>query len=235
MHPCDFFTLGAITVPTTWFDSGCAGPRARWTSEGLLEIEGEGAVSRTLPEDVKQWRDIIVAKGTKYNLYPQFIAGVMGVESAGQQKVSSFCCHGLMGLLPATASSMAGHSVTAAQLLNDPDLNVDLGAKFMRYLMDKYNGNPIKTVIAYNAGSVKCGTSGKCSAPNRWNVIADCTTGGVSNDYPGKAFGYSNAAAKWLGVNPYVASTSSKSPSTGALLIGTAAVGGLLWAWGAFS
>lgn len=234
MHPCDFFTLGAVTVPTTWFDSGCSGPRVRWTPEGLLEIEGEGAVSRALPEKVKQWRDVIVEKSAKYNVYPQFTAGVIATESGGDKNAHSFCCYGLMGLLPATAAQMAGRSVSPAELVNDPALNVDLGTKLLSQLLDKYNGNPIKTVIAYNAGSVKCGTSGKCSSPNRWNVIADCTTGGVSNDYPGKAFGYSNAAAKWLGVNPSVASFSSRGPSTGALLLGTAAVGGLLWAWGAF-
>jgi len=232
--------VGAITMPSPWFDSGCGGARARWTGEGLIEIENEGAKSRTLPEGVKKWRDLIIDKSNKHGLPPQFSAGVMGLESRGDQNAKSpaNAC-GLMQLLPSTASSQAGHTVTCDELLSDPELNIDLGCKFLAELMTKYGNNPIKVSAAYNAGSAKCGKSGKCTAPNRWNLLTDCVKlpngeWGASVDYPGIVFGYTNAAAVWLGAHPGVAVSSSSGPSLGTLLFGTAAAGGLLWAFGAF-
>lgn len=227
MHPLDYMLgLGAVATPAQWFTSGCSGPQARWTSDGLIEIEGEGAVTKTLPEPVKQWRAVVDAAAAKYGLWPQFVDGVMATESGGQKELHSSCCYGLMGLLPQTASSMAGRQVSSTELLNDPALNIDLGAKLLSQLMTKYGGNPIKTVVAYNAGSVKCGTSGKCSAPNRWNVIADCTTGGASADYPGRAFGYSNASAAWRGTTPSLATGAKQSIAP---LVLVAGVVGLAW------
>jgi len=232
MHPLDYMLgLGAVSTPAQWFESGCSGPRARWTPEGLIEIENEGAKALKLPEEVKQWRAIVDAAAAKYKLWPQFVDGVMATESGGKQDAHSSCCYGLMGLLPATASDQAGRKVSVNELLSDPALNVDLGAKLLSELMTKYGGNPIKTVIAYNAGSVKCGTSSKCTAPNRWNVIADCSTGGVSADYPGRAFGYSNAAAAWLGANP-LSSSASSGPGLGTLALGAFAVGGAAYLLG---
>lgn len=227
MHPCDLFTLGAVTPPSTWFESGCGGPRARWTSEGLIEIENEGAKSRALPEGVKKWRDLIVTKANKYDLLPQFVAGVMALESGGKQDaVSSANAYGLMQLLSKTASDEAGRKVTGEELLNDADLNVDLGAKFLASLMKKYGGNPIKVTASYNAGSPKCGVGAKCTAPNRWSLVTDCGKDGVSVDYPSIAFGYTNAAAVWLGSNPTVSKT---GPSLGALAVGALVVGGIAW------
>src|SRR5574342_158371 len=229
MHPCDFFMpVGIVTTASVWFDSGCGGPRARWTEQGLIEIEGEGAVSRTLPEGVKKWRDLIIKHAAMHNLLPQFVAGVMGLESGGDQnaKSSANAC-GLMQLLPTTATDQAGRKVTCDELLSNADLNVHLGTKYLAELMTKYGGNPIKVSAAYNAGSAKCGMSSKCTAPNRWNLLTDCGKGGASADYPGIVFGYTNAAAAWLGTNPSVSSTRS-GPSVGALAVGTLAVGGLL-------
>jgi len=234
-HPLDLFMpVGAVAMPSAWFDSGCGGPRARWTAEGLIEVEGEGAKSRALPADVKKWRDLIITKSTKYGVPAQFTTGIMGLESSGDQNAKSpaNAC-GLMQLIPSTASDQAGRPVTCAELLSDADLNVDLGTKFLAELLTKYGNNPIKVAAAYNAGSAKCGMSSKCTSPNRWNLLTDCGQSGASADYPGIVFGYTNAAAAWLGANPTV-SPSSSGPSLGALVLGTAAAGGLLWAWGAF-
>lgn len=234
MHPVELFLpVGAVNPPTNWFDSGCGGARARWTPEGLIEIENQGVVSRKLPDGVKKWRELIVAKANKHLLPPQFVAGVMALESEGDQNAKSpaNAC-GLMQLLPSTATTEAGRSVSCSELLSNTDLNVDLGSKFLAELMAKYNGNPIKVAAAYNAGSAKCGTSSKCSAPNRWNLITDCGSTGVSVDYPGIVFGYTNAAVAWLGTT--VPSSAPSGPTAGQLAVGALAVSGLLWAWGAF-
>lgn len=180
-------------VSSTWFDSGCgAGPRARWLEGGAIEIEGEGAFKKTLPAAVKQWSAEIAAAALKFDLWPNFVAGFVATESGGQQHAHSYCCYGLMGLLPATASSMAGRQVTPTELLENPALNIELGAKYVDQLMTKYKDNPIKTAAGYNAGLAKCG-AGKCSVPNRFNLVADCVDG-KAIDYVTRIIGYSNAA-----------------------------------------
>lgn len=221
-------TLGAVPLAEQWFDSGCgAGPRVRWLPGGLIEIEGEGTPKRALPEAVKQWSSIIASTAQKYGLPPQLIAGFVSTESGGQQKAASFCCYGLMGLLPATASSQAGRSVSPNELLNDPALNVDLGSKLIASLMQKYAGNVVKVAAAYNAGSPRCGMGRNCTTPNRWNLISDCPKG-ISVDYPTRLISYSNAATglPMVAASPLtVAKTSSLVP----LLLVGAAVGGAWW------
>ena len=180
-------------VSSTWFDSGCgAGPRARWLDGGAIEIEGEGVVKKALPAAVKQWSTEISAVASKFDLWPNFIAGFIATESGGDKNAHSYCCYGLMGLLPATASSMAGRPVSSTELLENAALNIELGAKYVDQLMAKYKDNPIKTAAGYNAGSAKCG-AGKCGVPNRFNLVADCVDG-KAVDYVSRIIGYSNAA-----------------------------------------
>lgn len=186
--------LGAVT-PAGWFDSGCgAGPRARWLPDGSVEIEGEGVPVKALPKDVAQWKATVAQAAAKHGVPPQFVTGVMATESGGNPVAHSFCCYGLMGLLPSTASDQAGRTVAVSELVGNPALNVDLGAKLLGSLFKKYGGNVVRIAAAYNAGSPKCG-SGKCGAPNRWNLVADCVQG-KAVDYSGRVIGFTNAAVK---------------------------------------
>ena len=213
-------------VSSSWFDSGCgAGPRARWLEGGAIEIEGEGVAKKALPAAVKQWLSEINAAASKFDLWPNFIAGFVATESGGDKGAHSYCCYGLMGLLPATASSMAGRQVTPAELLEDAALNIELGSKYVDQLMAKYKDNPIKVAAGYNAGSAKCG-AGKCGAPNRFNLVADCING-VAIDYVSRIIGYSNAARGDLPVT-IPKSTGGASPlllAAGAAL----AIGGAIY------
>lgn len=177
-----------------WFDSGCGGPRARWVGEGRIEIEGEGLPSKKLPDAVNQWRSEVVSAAAKYGLWPNFVAGVIATESGGSQHAHSSVAYGLMGLVPSTASLMAGRSVGADELLENAALNVELGSKLLDQLFVKYKNNPIKVAASYNAGSPKCG-AGKCVQPNRFNLVADCDSKGVAVDYVTRVISYSNAAA----------------------------------------
>lgn len=219
------FWLEAV-VSSPWFDSGCgAGPRARWTTGGGIEIEGEGELKKPLPAAVKKWSSEIAVAAKKYDVWENFIAGFVATESGGVQEAHSYCCYGLMGLLPATASSMAGRQVSPNELVANPALNIELGTKLIDQLLDKYQNNPIKVAAAYNAGSPKCG-AGKCSTPNRFNLVADCVNGGAV-DYVTRIIGYSNSA-RLLTFPSGVSSTRSTSSNAlpwivgGALAVGAA-------------
>ncbi len=190
--------LGAV-VPEVWYDSGCGGPRARWLPDGRIEVEDQGVPEKPLPAAADQWLGLAAAKASKYDVPAQLVVGVLVTESSGDPKaLSPAGAAGLMQLMPATANDLAKRVVPQAELL-EPDLNVDLGTKYVRQLWDKYKGNPIKIAAAYNAGSVICGAPKKCpTGPNQWNVITDCS-GGKAVDYPMRMFSFSNAALKKTG------------------------------------
>jgi len=58
---------------------------------------------------------------------------------------------GLMQLMPDTANELAGRRLEAASL-KDPALNSRLGARYLRQLLEQWQGNPVLAVASYNAG-----------------------------------------------------------------------------------
>jgi soluble lytic murein transglycosylase-like protein len=90
-----------------------------------------------------------------------FLWSVMCVESAGDPyAVSPKGAVGLLQILPSTAAWLG---ITDKQLLTDPWINLRVGAKYLRTLLDRYNGDYQQTVTAYHAGPgrVKSGKIGK--------------------------------------------------------------------------
>ena len=77
------------------------------------------------------------------------IASVAQVESGFDPlAVSHRGAVGLMQIMPATA---AMRNVEAEQL-TEPQLNLDLGARYLQYLLERYDGDLELTLAAYNAG-----------------------------------------------------------------------------------
>jgi soluble lytic murein transglycosylase len=58
---------------------------------------------------------------------------------------------GLMQLMPETAAELAGRPQSGAEL-QDPTRNAELGARYLRDLLDQWQGNPLLAVASYNAG-----------------------------------------------------------------------------------
>lgn len=76
------------------------------------------------------------------------IRGVINEESGGRPcAISSKGAQGLMQLMPATAVQFGVRDPF------DPKQNVDAGAKLLKQLLGKYNGDVKLTLAAYNAGS----------------------------------------------------------------------------------
>lgn len=63
---------------------------------------------------------------------------------------------GLMQLMPSTASYIAGKDLSgvARHQLKNPQVNLDIGQKYLKYLLQnpQVNGDVIKLLVAYNAG-----------------------------------------------------------------------------------
>ena len=86
--------------------------------------------------------------GTKHGLDPDFIASVVHAESDfNVHAVSPKGAQGLMQLMPKTAADLGVKNSF------DPQANVEAGTKYLRSLLDQYNGDVVKALAAYNAGT----------------------------------------------------------------------------------
>jgi len=84
-------------------------------------------------------------------------------ESAFQTNAkSSAGALGLMQIMPATGRAVQ-RGVSKKHLLN-PGLNIKIGQKYLKSLIQKYDGNIIYSLAAYNAGPNRV---------NRWNNVLD--------------------------------------------------------------
>lgn len=86
-----------------------------------------------------------------------WILAIMYIESRGNPRASNphDPSYGLMALELATARQMAGDaSITAADLISDPQLNANLGAAYLAWLSDRYQaqGDFSFWADAYNEG-----------------------------------------------------------------------------------
>lgn len=83
----------------------------------------------------------------KYNLDPALVAAIAEQESGFNQSAQSEAgAMGIMQLMPGTAE---GLGVDPSDLRG----NLEGGAKYLRQMLDKYNGDVEKALAAYNAGS----------------------------------------------------------------------------------
>src|SRR3954469_22512925 len=102
--------------------------------------------------------DIIRQQARDKDVDPALIAGVIYAESRFRDQTSHAGAKGLMQLMPETADYIArksgGTRFERADLAT-PQINIAYGTWYLRYLLDKYNGNTILTLAAYNAGEGK--------------------------------------------------------------------------------
>jgi soluble lytic murein transglycosylase-like protein len=89
----------------------------------------------------------IQTAAAKYNLPPKLIAAVVRAESNFEvNAVSTAGAQGLMQLMPATAKELG--------IQNPFDIaqNIDGGTKYLRKMLDRFDGSVRKALAAYNAG-----------------------------------------------------------------------------------
>jgi soluble lytic murein transglycosylase len=102
--------------------------------------------------------DVIRQQAADKRVDPALIAGVIYTESRFRDQTSHAGAKGLMQLMPETADYIArksgGTRFERADLAT-PQINIAYGTWYLRYLLDKYEGNTILTLAAYNAGEGK--------------------------------------------------------------------------------
>jgi len=102
------------------------------------------------------WWNTIQTESAKNNLDPYLVASLIRQESEFDASAISYAnAYGLMQLLPSTGKSMARQEGIAHfqtfQLL-DPNMNIRLGTRYLRQMLDKFGGVQEYALAAYNAG-----------------------------------------------------------------------------------
>ncbi|MDR1658174.1 MAG: lytic transglycosylase domain-containing protein [Deltaproteobacteria bacterium] len=97
--------------------------------------------------NLEKLRPFIITASTTYKVDPALIAAVIKAESAFDPKAVSWVgARGLMQLMPNTAAL-----VGCADSF-DPEQNIMGGTKYLRMMLNRFNGNVILAVAAYNSG-----------------------------------------------------------------------------------
>lgn len=90
---------------------------------------------------------IIYKEAKKNNIRPELVAAVVEAESRFKPTARSGAgAVGLMQLVPRTGKWMGAKDLT------NPQQNVAAGAKYLKYLSERFDGNETKIIAAYNAG-----------------------------------------------------------------------------------
>lgn len=94
-----------------------------------------------------RYRKIINTTSKKYNIEPSLLKAVIEVESNwNSQAVSRKGAQGLMQLMPSTSKNLKVRNPF------NPEENIEGGARYLKSLLDKYNGDLSLALAAYNAG-----------------------------------------------------------------------------------
>ena len=133
-------TLAAVLAPTATLR-----PLKRWWAEhqGLLRVEGHS--------------EILLAAARESRVDPYLLAGVMMVESRGHVDARSAAgALGLFQLMPPTAGEQAAllglSAPSERELCSDGRLNARLGARYLAWLLGRFQGDVERALVAYNAG-----------------------------------------------------------------------------------
>ena len=108
----------------------------------FLTMYGESLIDR-----IKRFDDLIKKASAEFNVPEELVKAIIAVESSGNVfAVSSKGAKGLMQLIDSTAEFVGVKNVW------HPAENIYGGVKYLRYLLDRFNGDIKLALAGYNAG-----------------------------------------------------------------------------------
>jgi Rod binding domain-containing protein len=123
------------------------GQSAAWMLDKAFIPSKTSTDTQSLQNGISQWQTYINEASRKFGVDTNLIAAVIAQESAGNPSaVSPKGAKGLMQLMDSTASEVGVSQVF------QPRQNILGGTKYLRQLLDKYNGDETLALASYNAG-----------------------------------------------------------------------------------
>jgi soluble lytic murein transglycosylase-like protein len=132
----------------------------------VYQVEGAPQYVSTTPVETTSARELfepyVLEYSNRHSLRPELVRAVIQVESGyNPRALSPKGAIGLMQLMPATARMLG------VQRPYDPEQNIRGGTRYLRLLLDKYDGNEELALAAYNAGSGAVDRYGRRIPPYR--------------------------------------------------------------------
>jgi soluble lytic murein transglycosylase-like protein len=132
----------------------------------IYQVEGAPRYVSTVPVESTSAREryepYVLEYSNRHSLRPELVRAVIQVESGyNPRALSPKGAMGLMQLMPDTARMLG------VQRPYDPEQNIRGGTRYLRLLLDKYDGNEELALAAYNAGSGAVDRYGKRIPPYR--------------------------------------------------------------------
>ncbi|MBW1939093.1 MAG: lytic transglycosylase domain-containing protein [Deltaproteobacteria bacterium] len=107
-------------------------------------------ISPYVPRNCAEFGKIISETAIRYDLDPDLIRAIIQIESGGIPDARSpKGAIGLMQLMPETSSNLAVSNPL------DPRANIQGGTKYLSRLLERFRGNLVLSLAAYNAGPGK--------------------------------------------------------------------------------
>lgn len=108
--------------------------------------------SRSEAERIREVQPIVYAAATRHLVAPDMVNGIIWVESRFQVRArSSQSACGLMQLMPRTGREVA-RSMGRRYDPWDPDFNIHAGTYYFARMLERYEGNAMLALAAYNIG-----------------------------------------------------------------------------------
>ncbi|CAJ1003634.1 MULTISPECIES: lytic transglycosylase domain-containing protein [Brevibacillus] len=106
-----------------------------------------------------KYQNEILEASRRYQVDPFLILAIIRSESGFKpDNVSKKGAIGLMQIMPDTAKwivEQAGFQPKQKDYLYDPKMNIHIGTWYLSYLQQRFQGDVVKTIAAYNAGPGK--------------------------------------------------------------------------------
>ena len=99
--------------------------------------------------------DIIRQQAERFDLDAALIAAIINQESGFVDQTSSAGARGLMQITPDTAETietLSGGETFVFEDLANPDLNIRYGTFYLDHLLERFEGNEVAALAAYNGG-----------------------------------------------------------------------------------
>jgi soluble lytic murein transglycosylase len=127
-----------------------------WYNQGILTIAKSGYWDDTEIRFPTAFKESYIKMAEKVKLPPQWLMGVSRQESAyGPLAVSPAGAYGLMQVLPSTAkvySKKFNIPYSGRRDLLKPNVNIEMGSRYLELRYNQMDRNPIYASAAYNAG-----------------------------------------------------------------------------------
>ena len=165
---------------------------------GALLYRSSRPQQPTEPDYPMQYTEAVAAAAEEFSLEPAYLYAVILAESSFRPNAeSNVGALGLMQIMPDTGAWIAKKLDMAdaytTDMLTDPATNVRFGAWYLRFLLDRYNGDKRCASAAYHAGQ---------GTVDNWLADPSCSPDGITlaviaydstNNYVNKVMKYYEA------------------------------------------